>query len=512
MPFSPRHATPLAMTEQPSQPYDLLIIGGGINGAGIARDAAGRGYRVCLVEQGDLGGATSAWSTKLIHGGLRYLEHYEFRLVREALIERERLWAMAPHIIRPMRFILPHHKAMRPAWLLRLGLFLYDYIGGRKKLPPTRTIRLATDPLGKGLSEELVKGFEYSDAQVDDSRLTLINARDAAKHGAHIATRTRVGKATSQDGQWYVELEAEGHATETITARMVVNAAGPWVDQVLRDCFGRNDARNIRLVQGSHLIVRRLFDHDRAFIFQQPDGRIVFAIPYRGDFTLIGTTDHDVEDPAACTITEGETNYLLEAINRYLKTPLTRDDVVDTYAGVRALYEDGASKAQETTRDYVLQDDPKTDTPLLNVFGGKLTTYRKLAEAAMEIIEGQLGAKGLSWTASATLPGGDLEVHGIEAAEAALQTRYPFLSPADAARLIYQYGSEADEVLGDAKAQDDLGQDFGHGFTGREVDWMMANEWAKHADDILWRRTKLGLLFTDEQRDALAAYMAKNKQ
>ena len=498
------------------QYYDLLIIGGGINGAGIARDAAGRGYRVCLVEQGDLGGATSAWSTKLIHGGLRYLEHYEFRLVREALIERERLWALAPHIIRPMRFVLPHHKAMRPAWLLRLGLFLYDYIGGRKRLPPTRKVDLVRGPLGKGLADDLRQGFEYSDAQVDDSRLTLLNARDAAARGADIMTRTRAVKAqpSAIDNQqgWQLQLEDQTGTRHSVTARMVVNAAGPWVDHVLRDCFGRNDARNVRLVQGSHLIVKRLFDHDRAFIFQQPDGRIIFAIPYREDFTLIGTTDHDVTDPAASTASDEEVEYLLAAINRYLAAPLSRDDVVSTYAGVRALYQDGAAKAQETTRDYVLEDDPQAPAPLLNIFGGKLTTYRKLSEAALAVIAGRIGAKGAPWTSDEPLPGGALAVDGIAAAEAALANTYPFLSAETVRRLIYQFGSEAQQVLGDAADRPGLGTDFGHGLTAREVDWMMIHEWARTADDILWRRTKLGLVFDADQRAALDAYIAdKNK-
>ncbi|MEO0393427.1 MAG: glycerol-3-phosphate dehydrogenase [Pseudomonadota bacterium] len=491
--------------------YDLLIIGGGINGAGIARDAAGRGYRVCLVEQGDIGGATSAWSTKLIHGGLRYLEHYEFRLVREALIERERLWALAPHIIRPIRFILPHHKAMRPAWLLRLGLFLYDYMGGRKKLPPTAVVDLSKAPFRDGLAAGFVRGFEYSDAQVDDSRLTLINARDAAQHGATILTRT-TAKAIVSDGAqgWRAMIETSDGPGCEIKARMVVNAAGPWADQVLRDCFGQNDAQNLRLVQGSHVIVKQLFDHDRAFIFQQQDGRIVFALPYRHDTTLIGTTDHDVTDPATCTATEAEIAYLLAAINSYLAQPLTADDVLSTYAGVRALYHDGSTKAQETTRDYVLQGDPKTPAPLLNIFGGKLTTYRKLAEAALDLIEHRLGAKGSAWTGQAHLPGGAIDVEGIDQAEAALAARYPFLMADQVTRLIYQFGSEAGDVLGDAATVGDLGDDFGHGLTAREVDWMVSREWARSADDILWRRTKLGLCFTPDQKANLTRYLAAN--
>ena len=489
--------------------FDILVIGGGINGAGIARDAVGRGYSVCLVEQADLGGATSAWSTKLIHGGLRYLEHYEFRLVREALIERERLWAMAPHIIRPIRFVLPLHKQMRPAWLIRLGLFLYDNIGGRKLLPATAKVDLAEGPLGAGLLPIFQRGFEYSDAQVDDSRLTLLNARDAAARGAVVNTRTAVVKVTeSTEGGWSADLQRTDGMIETVSARMVVNAAGPWVDTVLRDCFGRNNPDNLRLVQGSHLIVRRLFQHDRAFIFQQLDGRIVFAIPYHHDYTLIGTTDHDVTDPASCRATDGEIDYLLEAINAYIEQPLSRSDIVSTYAGVRALYQDGAAKAQETTRDYVLALDKAAKQPLLNVFGGKLTTYRKLAESALEHIEDTLGVRGKPWTGGTTLPGGKLPPQGIADAEAKLVAGYPFLDTQTVRRLIYQYGSEAGEVLGKADTLDDLGADFGHGLREREVRWMMANEWAVTAEDILWRRSKLGLKFSAEQAQALESFMA----
>jgi glycerol-3-phosphate dehydrogenase len=496
------------MQDEQQDSFDLLIVGGGINGAGIARDAAGRGYSVCLVEQGDIGGATSSWSTKLIHGGLRYLEHYEFRLVREALIERERLWAMAPHIIRPLRFILPLHKQMRPAWLLRLGLFLYDHLGGRKRLPATSSVDLANDPCGGDLAKRFTRGFEYSDCQVDDARLTLLNARDAAARGADVRVQTALTKAVEQGGQWHCTLQgAEGETT--VRARMVINAAGPWVDHVLRDCFGQAEAKHVRLVQGSHLIVRRLFAHDRAFIFQEPDGRIIFAIPYQQDFTLIGTTDYKVDDPASHTAHETEIEYLIEAINVYLEKPIQRGDVVGTYAGVRALYNDGASKAQETTRDYVLAYDKGSSLPLLNVFGGKLTTYRRLAESALEKIEARLGRKGKPWTAGATLPGGDMPVDGIDAAVAALAGQYPFLDLRTTRRLIGLYGSEVGAVLGEASSEQALGRHFGHGLYAREVEWMMDNEWARTADDVLWRRSKLGLLFDEGQRQALDDFIKK---
>ncbi|WP_165644669.1 glycerol-3-phosphate dehydrogenase, partial [Oharaeibacter diazotrophicus] len=357
---------------------DVLIVGGGINGCGVARDAVGRGYSVLLAEQNDLASGTSSWSTKLIHGGLRYLEHYEFRLVREALQEREVLWRLAPHIIRPLRFVLPHHRGLRPAWLLRLGLFLYDHLGGRKLLPPTRTLDLSRDETGRPLKPGFfTRGFEYSDCWVEDTRLVVLNARDAADRGATILTRTRVATLAREGDVWRAVLEdrATG-ARRVVTAKMVVNAAGPWVDEVLRGPLGRNDARNVRLVQGSHIVVKRVFDHDRAYIFQNADGRIIFAIPYEGSFTLIGTTDRDwTGDPADVAITDGEIDYLLAAAGEYFAKPIGRSDIVWSYSGVRPLYDDGASKAQEATRDYVLKVDGADGAPrLVNVFGGKITT------------------------------------------------------------------------------------------------------------------------------------------
>ncbi len=490
---------------------DLLVVGGGINGCGIARDAVGRGYSVMLAEQGDLASGTSSWSTKLIHGGLRYLEHYEFRLVREALQEREVLWGMAPFIIRPLRFVLPHHKGLRPAWFLRLGLFLYDHLGGRKLLPGTRTLDLASDPAGEPLKPGFSKAFEYSDCWVEDTRLVVLNAMDAAARGATVLTRTKVVGLAQADDAWSATLEdADTRARRTVTARLVVNAAGPWVDKVLRGPLGRNDAHNVRLVQGSHIVVRKLYDHDRAYIFQNADGRIIFAIPYEGEFTLIGTTDRDwTGDPGEVRITDEEIGYLLSAAGEYFKAPLSRDDIVWTYSGVRPLFDDGASKAQEATRDYVLKVDGEGEAPrLVNIFGGKITTYRRLAESVMEKVEQALGARGGRWTAGATLPGGDFPVTGFEGLVRELQAEHPGVGPALVRRLARAYGTRARRILGTARSDADLGRGFGAGLTEAEMDYLVANEWARNADDVLWRRTKLGLRTTRQDVEDLDGWFA----
>ncbi len=363
-----------------SAQYDIFIVGGGINGCGIARDAVGRGYSVALAEMNDLGSGTSSWSTKLIHGGLRYLEHYEFRLVRESLMEREVLWAAAPHIIKPMRFVLPHHSGLRPAWLLRLGLFLYDHIGGRKKLPPTRVLDLTTDEAGKPLKPQFRRAFEYSDCWVNDARLVVLNARDAANRGAVIHTRTKVVSARRENGVWQITLEGGGER-HTVTAGLLVNAAGPWVDAFLQGSLGRND-KHVRLVQGSHIVIQRKFEHERAYFFQNSDGRIFFAIPYEEDFTLIGTTDRDYSgDPGKAEISAEEIDYLCAGASEYFRDPVTPADIVWTYSGVRPLFDDGASKAQEATRDYVLKADTENGkAACINIFGGKITTYRRLSE------------------------------------------------------------------------------------------------------------------------------------
>lgn len=489
--------------------YDLFIIGGGINGCGIARDAAGRGYSVFLAEMNDLASGTSSGSTKLIHGGLRYLEHYEFRLVREALMERELLWKSAPHVIWPLRLILPHHRGLRPAWLLRLGLFLYDHIGGRKLLPATKTLDLRTDPAGKALKPDFSKAFEFSDCWVDDARLVVLTARDAADRGAVIRTRTRVLSARRQNGHWQIELEDRLNGKrEIVEARMLVNAAGPWIDQVLGQTLGRNDAHNVRLVKGSHMVIRRKFDDPRSFFFQNSDGRIFFSIPYEDDFTLIGTTDEDFSgDPSETKISESEIDYLCEAASGYFAAPVGRGDIVWSYSAVRPLYDDGATAAQEATRDYVLKVEKDGGAPLMNVFGGKITTFRRLAEAALQRIGPSIGTKGKPWTASATLPGGDFAVDQVEARIEELLSRYPFLDPSHARRLIRQYGTKAGTLLGTASAASDLGRRFGADLYQIEVDYLMSQEWACEPGDVVWRRTKLGLRVTEGDQNELAAYM-----
>lgn len=493
----------------PGSPYDLAIIGGGINGCGIARDAAGRGASVVLFEKDDLASATSSRSTKLIHGGLRYLEYYEFRLVREALMERERLWAIAPHIIRPLRFVLPHHKGLRPAWLLRLGLFLYDHIGGRKLLPPTRTLDLAHDMAGRPLKDDRAKAFEYSDCWVEDARLVVLNAMDAAVRGSAIHTRTRVVSARRENGLW--QLVAEGpEGSRTVWARALVNAAGPWVGEVLNGVVHTNAKAAVRMVQGSHIVVPKLYEHDRCYIFQNADGRIIFAIPYEQDFTLIGTTDRDYHgDPADVAATPEEIAYLCAAASEYFRRPVEADSVVWTYSGVRPLYDDGASKAQAATRDYVLTlDAPEEAAPLLSVFGGKITTYRRLAEAAIEKLSPHAPwAARAQWTVAGALPGGDFPIGGFETLVGEIATAHPWLERKTAARLARAYGTRAREILGDANGQADLGRHFGAGLYEAEVRYLMRAEWARTAQDVLWRRGKLGLRFSQQERDALEAFM-----
>ncbi|ASQ02681.1 glycerol-3-phosphate dehydrogenase [Sinorhizobium meliloti WSM1022] len=489
--------------------FDVFVIGGGINGCGIARDAAGRGYSVALAEMSDFASGTSSGSTKLIHGGLRYLEHYEFRLVREALMEREVLWAMAPHVIWPMRFVLPFHKGgPRPAWLIRLGLFLYDHIGGRKLLPATKTLDMTRDPAGAPLKRLFTKAFEYSDGWVDDARLVVLNARDAADRGARIMARTRVVSARREGGRWAIEIEStETGARETMRARMLVNAAGPWVDRVLSEAVGNNDVRNVRLVQGSHIVVKKKFDDPRAYFFQNPDGRIMFAIPYQDEFTLIGTTDRDFTgNPADVRISDAEIDYLCRAASEYFSDPVGREDIVWTYSAVRPLFDDGASKAQEATRDYVLRVE-NGDAPLLNVFGGKLTTYRRLAESALEKIGETIGEKGRKWTAGSHLPGGDFPAAGYDDEVAKLRMRYPFLAASHARRLVRLYGTRAAQLLGNAASEADLGKHFGADLYAAEVDWLIGREWALRAEDVLWRRTKLGLKFSRAQTAELEEYM-----
>jgi glycerol-3-phosphate dehydrogenase len=490
--------------------HDIFVIGGGINGCGIARDAAGRGFSVFLAEMNDLASGTSSGSTKLIHGGLRYLEFYEFRLVREALMEREVLWRNAPHIIWPMRFVLPYAKGLRPAWLLRLGLFLYDHIGGRKLLPATKTLDMRRDPAGKPLKPLFSKAFEYSDGWVNDARLVALNARDAVDRGATVRTRTKVIAARREGELWAILIEdARTHETEVIKARLLVNCAGPWVDHVLSDVVGQKDAHNVRLVQGSHIVVPRKFEDPRAYFFQNKDGRIIFAIPYEEEFTLIGTTDRDYPgDPHEVKISDAEIDYLCAAASEYFSEPVRPTDIVWTYSAVRPLYDDHASKAQEATRDYVLKSEGGNgQAPILDAFGGKITTYRRLSESMLEKIEGFLGKRGKPWTANAPLPGGDFPATGFDAEVKKLNVAYPFLDARLARRLTRLYGTRARALLGDAKSLADLGRAFGADVYEAEIRYLMRNEWALTAEDVLWRRTKRGLHFSPEQTTALDEFM-----
>lgn len=487
------------------QHFDLLIIGGGINGAGIARDAAGRGLSVCLVEKDDLAGATSSASTKLIHGGLRYLEHYEFRLVRESLIERERLLNIAPHIIWPLRFVLPHDKGLRPKWMLRLGLFLYDHLGGRKLLPATRTVDLRKAPHGKVLEERLTTGFEYSDCWVEDSRLVVLNCLDAKEHGADIRTRTECSGLTRGADRWTATLTSKGDESE-ITAKQVVNAAGPWVDSVLGRALPDETHQNLRLVKGSHLIFPRLYDDDHCYIFQNRDNRIIFAIPYEHDFTLVGTTDQAFEgDPSGIDISEQEANYICDAANEYLRVDVSPEQSVASYAGVRPLYDDKADSNSTVTRDYqfeLLEDGP----PLLSIFGGKLTTYRKLAEHALE----QLGAPGNTWTADHPLPGGEIDPRHFEVFVEDQRFCYPWLPASAVHRLARAYGTRMIDLLGGAQGINDLGQHLGGDLYARELEYLVEHEFARSADDVLRRRSKLYLHLTDEERGRVAEWFASH--
>ncbi len=512
---------------------DLFVIGGGINGCGIARDAAGRGLRVELAEMNDLASATSSASTKLFHGGLRYLEYWEVRLVREALIERETLLKAMPHISWPMRFVLPYHKDMRfegdtptskllgfvmpwmkgrrPSWLVRLGLFLYDNLGGREILEGTKSVDLDTSVEGAPLQDRFHKAYEYSDCWIEDSRLVVLNARDAEARGARIDVRTKVMSAQQVDGHWSITLEnTDTGAQRIVTAKMLVNAGGPWVENVIRNTARINTTEGVRLVRGSHIVTRKLYDHDKCYFFQGEDGRIIFTIPYETDFTLIGTTDADHADVSqAPECTPEERDYLLEFASNYLKAPVTTEDIVWTYSGVRPLYNDGASSATAATRDYVLKVDTSAGAPMLNVFGGKITTYRRLAETALEKIAPYFDGLPDRWTAGVPLPGGDFPVRGVEDLKARLSAQYGFLSPRWCARLIKAYGTDAFVMLGDANSAADLGQDFGSDLYEREVNWLVEKEFARTAQDIVWRRSKLGLRMTVQEIDALDKWLAE---
>lgn len=508
---------------------DLFIIGGGINGCGIARDAAGRGLSVTLAEQGDLAQATSSASTKLFHGGLRYLEYLEIRLVREALKERETLLRAMPHISWPLRFVLPLHPQMRfdsdtpvsrllqkimpwmrgrrPAWLIRLGLFAYDNLGSRTILPGTKRTNLRTSHVGAALKPALTRAFEYSDCWVEDARLVSLNARDASQRGACILTRSKVLSAEVHDGLWHVTTQRHDGSERIHKARLLINAAGPWVGETLRAVIRSNSAETVRLVRGSHIVVRRMYEGDHCYFLQGADGRIIFAIPYEQDFTLIGTTDMDHPDPDTAPVcTDEEALYLCEFASQYFKDSIGLDDIVWRYSGVRPLYDDGARSATAATRDYVLSLE-EMSAPVLHVFGGKITTYRKLAQSAVDTIGSRLGKDAPAWTAGAPLPGGDFPHDTVQAQITALRRAYPFLDARWAQRLIRGYGRDAFVLLEGAENLADLGQSFGHSLTEREVRWLMQHEFALKAEDILWRRSKLGLRFTPAEVGALEAWM-----
>jgi glycerol-3-phosphate dehydrogenase len=498
----------LVISDEP--PFDLLVIGGGINGVGIARDAAGRGLSVLLVEQGDLASATSSASSKLVHGGLRYLEQYEFRLVRESLAEREVLLAAAPHIIRPLRFVLPIHAGLRPPWMIRAGLFLYDYMGGRKVLPATRTVRRGRDDALSPLAAGYVQGFEYSDCWADDARLVVLNAIDAADRGACIEPGWRVTGARRGDEFWLVDMVSSVGQKRMTRTRGLVNAAGPWVQDVLR-ATGTDHRNSLRLVKGSHVVVPRLYEGAQAFTLQTTDGRVVFIIPYQDDFTLIGTTDVPFSgDPAGVTADRDEISYLCNFASEYLKSPVRPADVVWSYSGVRPLYDDGDISASTVTRDYVFDlQAPDERLPLLSVFGGKLTTYRKLAEHAIATLRPSLGIGGREWTWGATLPGGDIPKGDFEAFDREQARRYAFAPPKLIHRWCRAYGTRIGRLVGNAQSVADLGEEIAPQLYEAELQLMRDQEWARTGQDALWRRSKLGLRFDTAQQARVAAWFGK---
>ncbi|ERO64137.1 glycerol-3-phosphate dehydrogenase [Pseudomonas piscis] len=501
MPTSTLPARPL------SEVYDIAVIGGGINGVGIAADAAGRGLSVFLCEKDDLASHTSSASSKLIHGGLRYLEHYEFRLVREALAEREVLLAKAPHIVKPMRFVLPHRPHLRPAWMIRAGLFLYDHLGKREKLAGSRGLKFGAD---SALQAQITRGFEYSDCWVDDARLVVLNAMSAREHGAHVHTQTRCVSARRSKGLWQLDLERADGSLFSITAKALVNAAGPWVAKFIKDDLKLESPYGIRLIQGSHLIVPKLYEGEHAHILQNEDQRIVFTIPYLDQFTLIGTTDREYTgDPAKVAITEGETDYLLQVVNAHFKKQLSRDDILHTYSGVRPLCNDESDNPSAVTRDYTLALSGSGDeAPLLSVFGGKLTTYRKLAESAMAQLAPYFKHAKPSWTAQASLPGGE-DMSTPQALAEAIRSQYDWVPSQIARRWATTYGSRTWRLLEGVQGLGDMGEHLGGGLYSREVDYLCSEEWALKAEDILWRRSKLGLFTTEQEQQQLREYLEK---
>ena len=489
----------------PQKQYDIAIIGGGINGVGIARDAAGRGLKTVLFERDDLASGTSSASTKLIHGGLRYLEHYDFALVRKALAEREVMLGIAPHLVSQLNFVLPHIPAMRPLWMVRLGLFLYDHMGGRKRLPESRALALHGDKAGEPLQDQYSRGFEYADCRGDDARLVVANAVDANRLGADIYVRMEVRALSRDNGQWHIQAQGQAGEKFACRARAVVNAAGPWAGRFVENAVGEASPRCLRLVKGSHIVVPRLYNHDRAYLFQMEDGRIIFAIPYEEDFTLIGTTDVDFDgDPTGVAISSQEISYLCDGVNQYFKTPIGPQNVVWSYAGVRPLIDESNASAASASRGYELVvEGSENAAPLLHVFGGKLTTYRLLAKEVMARLGAFFPDMGAPWTGSASLPGGGFAPEEFEDLVRDFSVRYDFLTPRDHRRMMRAYGLDAFAMLGAAKTVGDLGRDFGHGLYERELRWMVDREWARTKDDVLWRRSKLGLRFDDAQKQAL---------
>jgi glycerol-3-phosphate dehydrogenase len=523
--------SPNVSNEQKKETFDLFVIGGGINGCGIARDAAGRGLTVALAEMNDLASGTSSASTKLFHGGLRYLEYFEINLVRHALAERETLLRAMPHISWPMRFILPYHEDMRfevstptskilnivlpwmkgrrPAWLIRFGLFLYDNLGGRKILPGTTTLDLLDSPEGAALNDRFKKAFEYSDCWIEDARLVILNARDAEDRGAEIMVRTKVLSASKKEDFWEITVKnRDSGETRVIRAKMLINAGGPWVGDIIHNKACVASKEGVRLVRGSHIVIKRHFDHGKCYFFQGTDGRIIFAIPYETDFTLIGTTDVEHDNPDTKPVcTPAEQEYLVDFANQYFKQEIRQEDIVWSYSGVRPLYDDGASSAAAATRDYILKVDNTDGLPILNVFGGKITTYRKLAEDAMNKIAPYFPRLKPHWTAGVPLPGGDFNVADVEALIARLKSDHPFLTEFWSRRLVRAYGTEAWAVLGGAETQQQLGVDFGATLTEREIEWLMDREFACSAEDVVWRRNKLGLRLTAVEITKLDGWM-----
>lgn len=493
---------------------DLFVIGGGINGAGIARDAAGRGLSVVLCEKDDLAEGTSSRSGKLVHGGLRYLEYYEFRLVREALIEREVLMRNAPHIIWPMRFVLPHSPQDRPAWLVRLGLFLYDHLGGRKKLPGTRTLNLHRDPEGAAIKDTYKRGFEYSDCWVDDARLVVLNAVDAAERGATVLTRSPCTSARREGNVWKVTTQnSVTGETREFEAKLLVNAAGPWVTDVVNRVAGSNSPRNVRLVKGSHIIVPKFWKGENAYLVQNHDKRVIFINPYERDKALIGTTDIPYEGRAEdVTADESEVQYLIDAVNKYFKEELTRDDVLTTFSGVRPLFDDGQGNPSAVTRDYVFDIDEKGGAPLLNIFGGKITTFRELAERGLHKIAKFFPQMGADWTENAPLPGGDMENADYEAFRNKMKQDYPWMPRSLRQHYGRLYGSRVAKIAGNATSLDGLGRHFGGNLYEAEVSYVVEHEWAQTAEDILWRRTKHRLHLTDEEQAAFTKWFEHQRE